>query len=612
MAQQLNDRRDVQFVLHEMLKSAELCKSEVYDGLNAKTFDLLMNEARNLAVKELVPANKEADTIGAVFESGKVKVPPSFHKAYKAFCEGEWLTVADDQEVGGQGMPHLLGAAALELFAGANLAFSIYAMLGHGAGKLYEVYGTEEQKNLYLPKVYSGKWGGTMCLTEPSAGSDVGALTTTAKQNADGTWSISGTKIFISAGEQDMVENIIHPVLARIEGDPAGTGGISIFIVPKIWVNPDGSLGEDNDVVCDRIEEKMGIHGSATCVLTFGGKGKCRGVLLGERMKGMKIMFHMMNEERLNVGVQALGCASSAYLHALNYSRERLQGKNILSRDPNAPQAAIVEHPDVRRMLLSMKAYVDGLRSLNYYVAWCMDMARIAGSAEEKARYQAQVELLTPICKGYSTEMGVRVCNDAIQCFGGYGYTKEYPVEQLARDIKITTIYEGTTGIQAMDLVGRKLAMNKGQAFIEFLGNIAATVAGARKIEGLAGLADRLDAASTKLAKSAQALGAAARSPKVLAAFAQAATFQEAMGDVFLGWLHLWRAAIAAPALAKLTAGKDAAETVAKNKEAAYYDGVVKTAAFFVNTVLPVTMGKMEAIEIMEDAAVSIADASLG
>lgn len=610
MAQQLNDRRDVQFVLHEQLKVAELCKSAVYDGLNAKTFDLLMNEARNLAVKELVPANKEAEEIGATFDNGKVKVPPSFHKAYKAFCEGEWLTVADDQEVGGQGMPYTLGSAALELFAGANLAFSIYAMLGHGAGKLYEVYGTEEQRKLYLPKVYSGKWGGTMCLTEPSAGSDVGALTTVARQNADGTWSISGTKIFISAGEQDMVENIIHPVLARIEGDPAGTGGISIFIVPKIWVNPDGSLSEDNDVVCDRIEEKMGIHGSATCVLTFGGKGKCRGVLLGERCKGMKIMFHMMNEERLNVGVQGLGCASAAYLHALNYSRERLQGKNILAKDP--AQAPIVEHPDVRRMLLSMKAYVDGLRSLNYYVAWCMDKARIATEAEDKARYQALIDLLTPICKAYSTEMAVRVCNDAIQTFGGYGYTKEYPVEQLARDVKITTIYEGTTGIQAMDLLARKIPMQGGKVFIDFLNQIGATITEAKKIDGLAAMAARLEATSDKLAKTAQELATAVRSPKVLAAFAHACPFLEAMGDLFLGWMHLWRAVVAAPALARIAGGKDIKEVVAGNKEAAYYDGLVKTAAFFINTVLPVTMGKMDSIMILDDSAVAISDVSLG
>ncbi|MBW1989133.1 MAG: acyl-CoA dehydrogenase C-terminal domain-containing protein [Deltaproteobacteria bacterium] len=613
MAQSISDRRDVQFVLNEQLTIGDLCKG-IYADLNTKTFDLLMNEARNLAVKELLPILKECDEEGCKFDNGKVITPEGFKRAWKLFCEGEWLTVADDMEVGGQGMPQVLAVASLELFAGANMAFSIYPMLAHGAGKLVELYGTDKQKELFLGKMYSGEWGGTMCLTEPEAGSDVGALTTTAKDNGDGTYSISGTKIFISAGEQDLTENIIHPVLARIEGSPPGTAGISIFLVPKIWVNDDGSLGEDNDVVCDRIEHKMGIHASATCQLTFGSKGKCRGMLLGEVNKGMRIMFHMMNEERLNVGVQALGAASASYLLALDYARQRIQGKNLLA-GKDAPGVPIIQHPDVRRMLIKMKAYVEGLRSLNYYTGVCMDRARIAENDEEKAYWQSFVDILTPVCKGYSTERGWEVTVDGIQVYGGYGYTTEYPMEQIARDCKITTIYEGTTGIQAMDLLGRKIPMKDGKVFMALLGEIKKTVAEAKGIAGLEELAAKVDAAADKLAETAQALAKAARSPKVMTAFANATPFLDSMGDVLLGWMHLWRAAVSAPKLEKAVGGKtgeDRAKAVASNKDAAFYDGQIQTAKYFINVILTTTLGRMDSIRLLEDAPVEMADAGFG
>ena len=292
-------------------------------------------------------------------------------------------------------------------------------------------------------------------MTEPQAGSDVGALTTTAVKNPDGTYSITGNKIFITNGEYDLAENIIHPVLARIEGDPPGTKGISIFMVPKIWVDEDGSLGEPNDVVCTGIEEKMGIHASSTCSITLGGKGKCRGLLLGEECQGMKIMFYMMNEARLGVGFQAFNYASTAYLYALNYARERIQGRDLESgKDPEAPQVPIIQHPDVRRMLLEMKAYVEGMRSFVYYVGQCLEREALAASEEEKAFYKGFGDLLTPLVKAYCAQRGFDVCVQAVQVYGGYGYIKEYPVEQLVRDCKITSIYEGTDGIQAMDLLG--------------------------------------------------------------------------------------------------------------------------------------------------------------
>ena len=326
MAQVIADRRDIDFVLHEQFEVETLSAHEKYAEFNKKTVDLIVSEARNLAVKEILPTREIGDREGTEFDKGEVHVPKEFHRAYELFNEGEWLAMSEDPKWGGQGMPRTVSLAAADYFNGANYAFMMYPGLTHGAGKLVEAFGTDQQKQLFLKKMYTGEWTGTMLLTEPEAGSDVGALTTSAVKNDDGTYSITGNKIFISSGEHDLVENIIHPVLARIEGAPEGTKGISLFLVPKIWVNDDGSLGEFNDVVCTGIEEKMGIHGNSTCSLALGGKGQCRGTLLGEENKGMRAMFLMMNEARLLVGLQGLSCASASYLNAINYARERVQG----------------------------------------------------------------------------------------------------------------------------------------------------------------------------------------------------------------------------------------------------------------------------------------------
>jgi alkylation response protein AidB-like acyl-CoA dehydrogenase len=384
MAQQIADRRDVDFVLHEQLQVEKLSAHDIYAEFNKKTIDLIISEARNLAIKEILPTQVEGDREGTPFDAGQVTVPESFHKAWELFKEGEWLAMIEDPDWGGQGMPRAVALAASDYMNGANFAFMMYAGLTHGAGKLVETFGTDDQKNLFLKKMYSGEWTGTMLLTEPEAGSDVGALTTAAVKNDDGTYSITGNKIFISSGEHNLAENIIHPVLARIEGAPEGTSGISLFIVPKIWVNDDGSLGEPNDVVCTGVEEKMGIHGNATCSMSLGSKGQCRGLLLGEENKGMRAMFVMMNEARLLVGVQAFACATASYLHAVNYARQRIQGRHLLNMmDKSAPSVPIIQHPDVRRMLLTMKTYVEGMRSLLYYIGHCDDIREISDDDEE-------------------------------------------------------------------------------------------------------------------------------------------------------------------------------------------------------------------------------------
>ncbi len=603
MAQLIADRRDIDFVLYEQLDAEALCRHPRFSEFNRKAFDLIVNEARNLAVKEILPTLADSDVNGARFEDGKVITPDSYKKAYKLLRQGEWVAMSEDTEVGGQGFPITIGQAALDYLIGSSFAFIAYGMAGHGTGKMIEIFGTPKQKELYLGKLYSAEWGGTMVLTEPEAGSDVGNLATTARRNPDGTFSISGNKIFITNGEQDLTPNIVHPVLARIEGAPKGTKGISLFIVPKIWVNDDGSLGEENDVVCTGIEEKMGLHGSATTSLTFGGKGKCRGVLLGEENKGMRVMFHMMNEARLAVGAIGACNASTAYLYALNYARERRQGRDLLqTMNPEAPQVAIVNHPDVKRMLLWMKAHAEGLRSLIYFVANLFDKARIAASDDEKDHHQGLIEFLTPIVKSYSTDRGFEAAILAIQVYGGYGYTREFPVEQLARDSKINSIYEGTNGIQAMDLLGRKLGMKGGKYFLSFINEIKKTVSRADALPALSILAAAVDQAADRLSETAMLLGATAMSAKVLTAFSFASPFLEAAGDVTLAWMLLWRATVAAEKLA----------SSADSKSNAFYEGQIASARYFIRSILPVTLGRMDAIKAMDSAVADISDAAFG
>jgi len=600
MAQAIADRRDQEFVLHEMLSASDLANHELFEDFNKKTMDMVVSEARNLAVKELLPVNKEGDEQGCSLENGKVRIPESFHKVYELFCEGEWLAMCVDPEFGGQGMPQVLATVAGELFTGANCAFLMYPGLTHGAGKLVEEFGTREQKQLYLKNLYTGKWAGTMCLTEPEAGSDVGSLSTTARRNDDGTFTITGNKIFISGGDQDLTENIIHPVLARIEGAPAGTRGISLFLVPKFRVNKDGSLGEPNDVVCTGLEEKMGIHGNATASLSFGSKGNCIGELLGEENKGMKAMFVMMNEARLGVGMQGFGFATASYINAVNYTKERIQGIDLMKIfDKDARPVAIINHPDVKRQLISMKAYVDGMRALIYYTALCFDKVKIAETKDEKNKYEGLIELLTPIVKAYCADRSFEVCVQGVQIYGGYGFIREYPQEQLLRDCKITSIYEGTNGIQSMDFLGRKLGLKKGKPFMDLLGEMNKTIAVAKEIEGLDILASKLELAVNKLGEVAMHMGMTAMSEKVLDAFATAHPFLDVTGDVCIAWLELWRAVVAAPKIKK-----------ARKKDAAFYQGQVKTAQYYITWVLPSAMGRMEALQGSIPAIMEMPDAA--
>ncbi len=603
MPQQIVDRRDLDFVIWEQMNCEEILKHETYREFNKKTCDMILTEARALAVKELLPLLAEGDEEGVKFDAGDVKVPESFHRVYRLILEGEWNNLGVSQEMGGQGAPTFIGAAAAEYFVGANWPLYCYATMGNGTAYIIDLYGTPEQKETYIKRLTSAEWGGTMLLTESDAGSDVGALTTTAVRNNDGTFSLTGNKIFITNGEHDLAENIIHPVLARIEGDPPGTKGISLFLVPKYFVNDDGSLGDRNDITCSGIEEKHGIHASATCSMTLGSKGNCIGYLLGEERKGMQVMFNMINHARMSTGLQGMTYASAAYLLAVNYARERIQGRDLENfADHGAPSVAIIRHPDVRRNLLWMKSYVDGMRSFFYYMTRCASQALITDSADEQEKFGDLFSMLTPIVKDYMAVKGHEVCIQAIQVFGGAGYTRDYLVEQYARDCKITSIYEGTSGIQAMDLLARKIGAKKGLVFMNLLGEIQETASRAKGIDGLNDLGARLEKTANRLGEVAMHIGQMALSENFRVGFAHALPFLYSMGDTIMAWMLLWREVV----------DSEKIEEKKKKKDIAFYEGQIKTAEFFIQTELPLTFGKMDAIQAGCAAAIEISDEGFG
>ncbi len=610
MAQLISDRKDIEFVLYDQLEADKVAETEQYSDYNRKMFDMVIKEARNFSIKELLPSYIEGDREGVTFENGNVKVPSCYHRAHELYAEGEWLALTQNPEYGGQGLPHILSQVAFEYLIGANYNLTMYGILACGTGKLIEHGGSDEMKNTYLKNLYTGKWSGTMLLTEPNAGSDLGSLTTSAVKNADGSYSLKGNKIFISNGEQDITENIIHPVLARIEGAPAGTRGISLFLVPKYLVNDDGTPGAFNNIICTGIEEKMGLHGSPTCSMSLGEKGDCKGFLLGEENKGMSGMFEMMNDVRLEVGTQAFAHASTAYLYAVDYAKNRLQGK-ALGAKSDSPQVALTAHPDVRRMMMNMKAYIDGMRSFIYYTSYCFDKMHCATDEAEKQHFTGLVEILTPVIKAYCSEKGFDVCVEAMQVYGGYGYTRDYPIEQIVRDCKITSIYEGSNGIQAMDFLGRKLGMNKGKVFMSLIQEIQKTIETAKSLEGLSGMAESVDAVVTKLAKTAQNVGALLASGKIDTGFALAHPLLEVTGDVIMGWMLLWRAVTATEKLESIcgdSIGEERTKKIEKHKNGAFYDGQLKTAGYFIASKLPITAGKMESILASNGAVMAIQD----
>ena len=615
MGNLLVNTRDQQFLLFEQFGIEKVFDSEAYGGYSKDDILMILSEAEKMAVSVIFPTLKEGDEEGCHIKDGKVTVPKCFREPFKKYCEAGWINPMDSPDVGGQGLPHAAGYAVSEFFCAANYAFMMYPGLTHGAANLINVYGNEEQKKKYMAKCFSGEWTGTMCLTEPGAGSDVGALKTTAKRLPDGKFLITGTKCFISAGDHDLTPNIIHPVLARIEGDPAGTKGISIFIVPKIRVNDDGSLGEGNDVNCGGIEHKMGIKASATATLNFGEDGKCIGELLGEERSGIKVMFQMMNEARLGVGLQGVSAGSAAFQHAVAYAKERIQGTPVWEmKNPAAKAVTIINHPDVRKKLMWMKAHVEGIRALAYFGGYCMDMSEISKTEEEKANWEGYLELLTPIIKSYSTDKGLLICSAAMDVYGGYGYCSEYPVEQLMRDEKIACIYEGTNGIQALDFVGRKLGQRKGANVMNMAGMIQKGLAKYKNNPELAKSAATLEEALNAVIDLTMFFAAAGKGGNFIAPIYNASKFLEIFGDLVVGYFLMDGASIAQEKLNAMYEAKGLT-TIGKQKglqredmDGAFYAGKVASAKFFLNDVVTTVKARCEAIKAGDKSAMEMTD----
>jgi len=461
--------KDMQYVLNDVL---DVKNSSIpgYADLDADFLSAILEEAGKITSQVLAPLNAVGDQEGCHFENGVIRTPAGFKDAFEQVKDGGWTGIDCDPEFGGQGLPYLVGTAVGEMFASSNMAFGMYQGLTHGAYSAIHAHGTEAQKQTYLPNMVSCDWTGTMNLTEPHCGTDLGLMRTKAEPQEDGTFKITGQKIFISAGDHDLSENVIHLVLAKIPGGPDGVKGISLFIVPKFMVNEDGSLGARNAVAVGKIEEKMGIHGNATCVMNYDG---ATGFLLGDEHKGMRAMFTMMNEARLGVGLQGYSQAEVAYQNAVAYAKDRLQGRDVTGvKNPNGPADPLIVHPDIRRNLMDQKSFVEGARAFTFWGASLIDQAHREGDADANGL----ISLLTPVIKGFLTDKGYEYASAAQQVYGGHGYIEEWGMSQFARDARITMIYEGANGVQALDLVGRKLAQDGGKhvmAFFEMVKSFA-------------------------------------------------------------------------------------------------------------------------------------------
>ena len=612
MAFRLNER-DVKFVLFEQLGIERLFELEAFKEVTREDLDMILGQAAKLAINKLQPMNKLADEVGAHFKDGKVTLPKEFKDAYAEFSTGMWNGVCADQEFGGMGLPFVLNVAANELFMSACVGFVLSASLtSAGAGVISDFY-KGPHRQLVLEKMTSGEWAGTMCLTEPSAGSDVGALKTTAKPVAGkDTYSITGGKIFISSGDHDLTDNIIHLVLARVEGSPPGPKGISLFVVPKYKIKADGSLGEFNDVSCVRIEEKMGLHGNPTSQLSFGDSGKCEGWLIGQVCEGMRYMFKMMNEERINIGIQGVALSSSSYFGALDYAKERLQFTSLkYLKDPAAPRMPIINHPDVRRMLLWMKSVTEGMRALLLRTGLHADLAQDLPAGPEKEHYQDLLDLLTPVCKAYCSDMGFRICETGVQVLGGYGYCREYPLEQYLRDEKIASIYEGTNGIQALDLLSRKLMIKGGGLFTRYAEFLMKFVAENKDNAAMGPQVAILKNGIDALIGATKFLGKKAKEGVLDYAFLQAVPYLEMFGHVTIFQLLVEQAIIAGKKLAAIATAKGLSPEAMKaaaedDEEIKFLMGKVSSANYFGAYVMPQVEAIAKAIQSENRAALDM------
>ena len=561
--------RDLRFVLHEVFDAPSLWARlpALAETVDAETADAILEEAAKVTGGLIAPLNRSGDEEGAQWVNGAVSTPAGFKQAYATYIEGGWVGLSGNPQYGGMGMPKMLAVQFEEMLYAAGSSFALYSALSSGACLAIDAHASEALKSTYLPPMYEGRWAGSMCLTEAHAGTDLGIIRTRAEPQANGSYSISGSKIFITGGEQDLTENIIHLVLAKLPDAPAGPKGISLFLVPKIKVNADGTLGASNAVSCGSIEHKMGIKASATCVMNFDG---AEGYLIGEENKGLAAMFTMMNYERLSIGIQGIGCAEASYQSAVAYARERIQ-----SRAPSGPQARdkladpIIVHPDVRRMLLTIKAMTEGGRAFASYVGQQLDLSKFSEDATEKQAAENLVALLTPVAKAFFTDSGLESTVHGQQVFGGHGYIREWGQEQLVRDVRIAQIYEGTNGIQALDLLGRKVVANGGATLRQFTGEIRAfATADVPHRDALLDAVQRLENTTDWLLQQAKG------NPNEVGA--ASVEFLHLFGYVAYAWL--WSR------MAQVAASK-------RSEDEAFYGAKLATADFYFRRLLPRILG---------------------
>ena len=583
--------RDMRFVVHELHNSAAHLSEIGQDDVNAELIDTVLEEAGKFATEILLPLNASGDEEGCTYENGVVRTPSGFIDAYKKFCEGGWGALGSDTAYGGQGLPEILGKMVEEMQCSANLSFGLYPGLTHGATLALHGHGTEALKQQFLPKMISGQWSGTMCLTEAHCGTDLGMMRTKAVPQGDGSYRISGAKIFISAGEHDLTENIVHLVLARLPDAPKGIKGVSMFLVPKFVPDENGRPGMRNGVTCTAIEHKMGLKASATTQLYF---EEAVGWLVGEPNRGMRAMFTMMNAERLSVGIQGLGVAETAYQSAVFYAKDRLQGRSLLGpRYPEKAADPIIVHPDVRRSLMTIRAYVEGCRALSGWVAQALDLETKAGDPARRQAAEDFVAMMTPVVKALFTDLSVELSSMAVQVYGGHGYIRDHGMEQLMRDARITMIYEGANGIQALDLVGRKLPAHMGRLMRGFFHPVQAFIeenASEPMVLPLAKAFGALQQATAHIATASM------RDPEE--AGAAATDYLRLLGLVALGFMWARSAKVAREALP------------AANGDAGFYKAKLTTAQFYMDRILPQTAalwasiraGKASMMELEEAA----------
>jgi alkylation response protein AidB-like acyl-CoA dehydrogenase len=573
--------RDFRFVLHETLRIDQRPEIEGYADLTPDFTGAVLEEAGKIASEVLMPLNSVGDG-GCELENGVVRTPKGFREAFDALRDGGWPSLECDPEYGGQGLPNVMALSVGEMQSAANMGFMMYSGLTHGAYSALHQHGTPEQKATYLPKLTSGEWTGTMNLTEPHCGTDLGLLRTKAEPQDDGSYKLTGQKIFISAGDHDLADNIIHLVLARVPGAPEGVKGISLFVCPKVLVNDDGSLGPRNAVSCGKLEEKMGIHGNATCVMNYDG---ATAWMVGEPNKGLKAMFTMMNEARILVAMQGLGQASVAYQNAAAYAKDRLQGRAVTgAAAPDKAADPLIVHPDVRRLLLDQKAWIEGARCFMLFGSTLIDAEHRHADAAERRKAADMIALLIPVLKGVLTDTGFDLTVKAQQVLGGHGYIAEWGMEQFVRDARIAMIYEGANGVQALDLVGRKLSMNGGQPIMAYFGMIRAFLKENDGHEALKkDFLDPLKAASKDLQSAAEFFMAEGmKNPD--AALAGSNDFMHLFGHVAIG--HAW-AMMARAAHEALEAGTD---------EADFYQNKLRTGRYYMSRILPETSVRLARI----------------